>query len=112
MATQTVNLTEDGTDTLVATLNQKHKWNTNKIGIHAYGDFGGGALTFKYSLDGGATKMSLKDDGSAISWTESDVVNWDSPVSSGQQAITVYATLSGSTSPDINLTFIDQNIGN
>ena len=112
MATQTANLTANATNTLVATLNKKHRWPNNQVGIHAHGSFGSGTLTFNYSLDGGTTKVSLKKNDTAISWTASDSVNWDSPLSSGEQAIEIYATLSGATSPDIDLKFIDQNIGN
>lgn len=112
MATQTTNLSANSTDTLVATLNQKHKWNTNEIGIHAHGDFDSGTLTFDYSLDGGTTKAELQENGSQISLTASGGKTWKSPVSTGGQAITIYATLSGATSPDINVNIVDPNFGN
>lgn len=114
MALQTANLTADGT-TLIATLNQKHKWPTNEIGIHAHGTYGSGTLTFQYSMDGGTTKVTIKDgpstSASDVSYTASGGFTWKSPVTTGGQAVLLYAVLSGATSPDIDVYVIDPNIG-
>ena len=114
MGLQTTNLDADGT-TLIATLNQKHKWPTNEIGIHAHGAYGSGTLTFQYSFDGGTTKVTVKDapgtSGADVSYTASGGFTWKSPVTTGGSAVLLYAVLSGSTSPDIDVYVTDPNIG-
>lgn len=109
------NITANGT-VLVGTLSQKSmRPSDNKIGIHAHGSFGGGTLTFQYSFDGGTTKATLKDGAGSsatdVSYTASGGFTWDSPVSTGGTPINLYAVLSGSTSPDIDVRIIDQNAG-
>lgn len=114
MAIQTTNLTADGT-TLVGTLGQGSRNIPAKVGIHAHGNFGSGTLTFQYSLDGGTTKATLKDGPSTasadISYTASGGFTWDSPLSTGGTAVELYAVLTGSTSADIDVSIIDQNVG-
>jgi hypothetical protein len=114
MALQTTNLTADGT-TLIATLDQKHRWPTNEIGVHAHGTYGSGTLTFQYSLDAGTTKVTIKDGAgtgaSDIEYTASGGFTWKSPVTTGGPSILLYAVLSGSSSADIDVYVTDPNIG-
>lgn len=114
MALQETNLTADGT-TLVGTLSKGAAFIPAEVGIHAHGDFGSGTLTFQYSFDGGTTKATIKSAPSTsaddVSYTASGGFTWNSPIATGGTAITVYAVLSGSTSPDIDVYIVDQNAG-
>lgn len=99
------NLTSDATNTQIAVLNKSRDvMSPDGVRVDAYGDFGSGTLTFSYSPDGGTTKISLKDGvgGTAISFTASESFVWSGPIYS-DPAIILYATLSGSSSPDIDI---------
>jgi len=114
MAETLVNLTADGT-TLIGSLDQLSPNIPSRVGIHAHGSFGGGTLTFQYSFDGGTTNATLKDgpgtSASDISYTAPGGFTWDSPLATGGTAISVYAVLTGATSPDIDVRLINQNAG-
>ncbi len=113
MATQSSTITADGT-TLVAKLSQKNAWQNNEVGIHLYGDFGNGTVTMSYSLDGGTTKIPLVVGGfggTAVSITDDGGDTWSSPVATNGDPIHLYVTMTGATSPSVNVAVIDQNWG-
>lgn len=77
--------------------------------IQAGGNFGGGTLTFLISLDGGTTKNSLRDaSGNAYSTITADTFSGSIPAKTniGQEPI-IYAALTGSTSPNLNIVLVD-----
>ncbi len=104
MAVTTTNFDASATDTLIGTLNQDRP-SESKVRIEAYGDFGGGTLTFSYSSNEGTSKIPLNVsvNGSAISMTAAEGFAWDAPIENDEGAILLYATLSGATSPDLNV---------
>lgn len=73
------------------------------------GDFGGGSVSFSVTLDGGVTLYPLTDlTGSQPTFTASQAVpisNLGDPEVGGVYEL--YATLSGATSPDLNITVVD-----
>lgn len=114
MAKTTTAISADGT-VLIGTLVQKHPWNNCRVGVHVHGTFGGGTVTFQYSLDGGTTKANLRDGSStaatAVSYTASGGFTLDFPLATGGTPITLYAVLAGATAPAINAYVVDQNNG-
>lgn len=106
MTVTTTNLTGNATDTVIATLNMNRDLSSDqKVRVSAIGDFGGGTMTFNYSLDGGTTKSAWNASlaGSAISLTDDDTFSWDATIYNGANPIILYATLSGATSPDVDV---------
>lgn len=106
MAVTETNFTDDATNTQVGVLGKtRNDSSPDGIRIDAFGDFGGGTLTFSYSPDNGTTKISLKNGigGSAISLTADESFAFTAPIYNGDKALILYATLSGSTSPDIDV---------
>lgn len=114
MAVTTTAITADGT-VLIGTISQKHPWETSQIGVHVHGAFGGGTITFSYSLDGGTTKATIREgagtSGTQVSYTASGGFTWDSPVATGGSPVLVYAVATGSTGPTITAYVVDQNNG-
>lgn len=115
MATQTANLTADG-DTLIATLNLKHPWENNQIGVHVmYQGVGTGTITFKYSLDGGTTKATVKSGAGTsagdVTYTASGGFTWNTPITTGGDPILLYASVASASSLDVDVYVIDQNNG-
>lgn len=77
--------------------------------LQSGGTFGGGTLSFKISLDGGTTKNPLTDaTGTAYSTTTADTFTGTIPANTnvGDEPI-IYAVLTGSTSPSLTITVID-----
>lgn len=115
MAKTTTAITADGTH-LIGTIAQKQKWENNQIGVHVHGAFGGGTVTFSYSLDSGTTKAVLREGagtaGTQVSYTASGGFVWDSPLTTGGSSpILLYAVVTGSTAATITAYVVDQNNG-
>lgn len=114
MAKFTKTLTVDG-DTAVCVVNRrKNDANNWTASIFTYGgggnNFGGGTVAMKISPDGGTTKIAMKDfTGTAITGTAAYVFNTQ-PIGNpnrNQDTLTIYASLSGSTSPTIIVDIFD-----
>ena len=109
MANYLLNITADGTYKLCSV--RRNTEATNWAGtIVAGGTFGGGTIKYQLSVDGGTTKIDMKDTtGSPYSTTTADIIsipnlgagvrNTDAPI--------IYAVLTGSTSASININVVD-----
>lgn len=112
MATTTTNITST-TTTQIATLNQVSPLQNNGIDIHTSGTFGGTAVTFQYSLDGGSTLINIKDSigGSDVSISAAEGFKFLPELATGGDPILLYAVTTGGSGIDININVIDRNIG-
>lgn len=104
MAKYTANLSANG-DVYVCTIRRPSGGGIWSGRFLVYGTFGSGTVALKLSPDGGTTKISLKDSAGAIAITSNDVV--DMPISGysdkNNESLTIYASLSGATSPSITI---------
>lgn len=77
--------------------------------ILAYGTWSSGTIAYSLSPDGGTTKVPLKDlTGSAITSSADDSVNVQlGNGSTNSDEISIWGTLSGSSSPSITISFYD-----
>lgn len=70
--------------------------------------FGGGTLTIQLSPNGGTTKVNAsKPDGNALAFTANGAQNIETAYGNSQNGIDVYATLSGSTTPNVIVDLFD-----
>jgi hypothetical protein len=79
--------------------------------ILAYGTFGSGSLAFYVSPDGGTTKIPLTNSpgGTGIALTANGMIgNQFGHSSSNTQTMTMWATLTGATSPSL-IVLVDDN---
>lgn len=104
MGVTSTNFAANATNTLIGTLTKERELGYNAVRVDAFGTFGGGTMTFAYSPDNGTTKIPLKASvgGSAISFTSDEGFNFEL-VLYNDNALLLYATLSGATSPDIDV---------
>jgi len=92
---QTVNITANGSTDPIEL--------QGLISVAGVGTFGGGTLTIEASFDGGANYFALTDAGGLVfSLTANGAKNIE--VGKG---VLIRGTLSGATSPDINIVFTD-----
>lgn len=92
---ETQNLTADGSTTGLAL--------EGLISVGAYGTFGSGTLTFEMSYDNGTTYFAMTDAaGNNFELTADGANN----INVGKDVL-VRGTLSGATSPDIDITYTD-----
>lgn len=80
--------------------------------IYAYGTFGGGTLAFFVSPDGGTTKIALTSSpgGTGISLTANGMIgNQFGHPSTNTQTASLWATITGATSPSITVLVDDNN---
>ena len=102
---RTYNLTADGS-TFIGKAQSPDRLYTAYLSIS--GTFGSGTVTVQTSADGGTTKLDLEDAGSAITATADKNLNIQIPATSfSDDAAEVYLTVSGSSSPDIDVVVID-----
>lgn len=67
-------------------------------------NFGSGTVTIQYSPDNGTTKIDvLKPDESALTFTANGGRNVELGYGNSQNGIELYATMTGSTSPDVDV---------
>lgn len=80
-----------------------------KATIAVSGDFDGGTVTLQMSPDGGATKINIRDvTGTIASITANDAYNIELGLgSTNGDNIKLYATMDGSTSPDVSVAVFD-----
>ena len=107
MAKRTFTLTADG-DTLIRTIPRLP--NNFFATIFCTGTFGSGTVTIKLSPDGGTTKVDAADAAGTVAFTAAGVKNLETGYGSNNSTddgIKVYASLAGSTNPDINITVFD-----
>lgn len=75
------------------------------------GTFGGGTCTLQLSIDGGVTKITVKDVlGNNVALSANGYQNFvlgNPSTDLGADQITLYATLSGSTNPDLTVALFD-----
>lgn len=69
----------------------------NAFAVYAYGDFGGGAVTFEYSPDSGTSEIAIAD----LSIT---VDGGSDPIRLPPQGFMVRPVLTGATNPDVIVT--------
>lgn len=106
------NFTVDAANTEFASCAKPRASDIYLATVSLYGTFGGGTVTLFMSPDGGTTKIPLIDDltGSAFSLTSArcfDIQMGTGNGSASSNEIKLYATLAGSTSPNLNLTVHD-----
>jgi len=102
----TVNLTADTTaGTLILDApGPKYKDIPLEVMVQAAGTFGSGTLAYLISLDGGTNRTTVKDStGTAYAATADDIITLSLPVNGAENNIKVYAKLTGSTTPDIDI---------
>lgn len=110
MAKYTASFTSDGTVQLCYVI-KKRDFRDWLATIIATGTFGGGTITWQISADGGTTKTALKDI-SGADQTSNAADNFTIELGSGgtvNDAPILYATLAGSTAPNIAITVFDNN---
>jgi len=95
MALKSVAFTMDASKLLVGADGTTSFWLGGRGHAGAFGTFGGGTLAIQGSPDAGTTKVTL---GTDVTWTANGLGNFLLP-----QGYTVYATLTGSTTPSITV---------
>ena len=103
-------ITTNDSDTLLCPVVGRKGSDGYTATIVVTGTFGSGTIALKLSVDGGTTKVSLKDqNGDAIAITANDAVQI--PVMGfGAEldgAPLLYASLSGATNPSLTVTVLD-----
>lgn len=111
MKTQ-VNFTSS-TSLLIAIIRKNHRDLTQYIStILAWGTWGGGTLALFLSPDGGTTKIPLTPSpgGTAVTFAANGmcVITTGTP-SNNTDTLELWATLSGATSPNLNVANYDNN---
>jgi len=103
-------ITADG-DYAIATVHRRNQASSYMATVNAGGTWGGGTITWKASFDGGSTKYTLKDQsGADVTSLANDMFN----VNMGNgttltDAPILYASMSGSTSPSLTVTVVENN---
>lgn len=79
--------------------------------VFAYGTWGGGTLAFKWSPDGGTTKINLPNtQNTAVSFSADNSARSDMLTGKNQSdKIKIYAVLTGATSPSLTIGYYDNN---
>lgn len=111
MSKKTISFTADATTILTECQAPTGKLTYDYI-VQSSADatFGGGTLTILISLDGGTTKNALKDaTGSAYSTAAADTFTGSIParLNANDTRPIIYAKLTGSTTPTLTLTVVD-----
>lgn len=103
-------ITADG-DYLVATVHRRVTANDWTALVYAAGTFGSGTVAWKFSPDGGTTKIPLKDEGgsAASSTAAASFVIHMGDGSTLSDAPLVYASVSGSTGASLTVGLFDNN---
>lgn len=109
-----VTLTDDSAGTLLVTVTPPSDGGKYEATVQISGDFGSGTAGLALSLDGGTTKVAAKDlSGVAYAVTANDVVtisitaNGNNTSTLTNEPPLLYATLTGSSSPDLDFIVID-----
>lgn len=110
---QTTSFTANNQSSQIATAKKLNREITQYlVTILAYGTFGGGTIAFYLSPDGGTTKIPLTPSmgGTAISLTANGmgVITTGHP-SSNTDTLTMWATITGATSPSVTVKCYDNN---
>ena len=104
------NITADGSYPICQIDRRRSDSNNWQATVFMTGTFGGGTCTIELSPDQGTTLIPAKDwIGNAIDAT-SNAVFTTQPVGNGnhlEDFVTLYAVMSGSTSPSMNVTVFD-----
>ena len=109
MSKHTENLTSD-TSIKICSAGRGTHMDAYVVTVFADGNFGGGTVTIQASPDSGSTLVTLKDQGgTTVSITADDVYAIGPLGYAGRngEEIEIYATMSGSTTPDVNITAFD-----
>lgn len=110
MAKYTVTVSADGDVAICQIDRRRADTNAWQASVFAYGTFGSGTLVLKASPDGGTTKVAMKDfTGTAISGTAAYTFNTQ-PMGNGSHLadfITIYVSMSGSSSPAVTVALFD-----
>lgn len=113
MARYTINMTADASLTYLCTVNKKRDLTDWQATAFVYGTFGSGTVTLHVSPDGGTTKVPLLNTaGTAISIASASAMARTQLAGSGSEnddSMLIYATLSGSTNANLNVTIYDNN---
>lgn len=109
MRRDTVTLSADTASTLIGVCYPPRNGDTYKASIHIQGTFGSGTLTLFTSADGGTTKLAMRDySRTAYSLTAAEQIDVEFGVgNTAETSIRMYATLTGSTNPDIDIIIHD-----
>lgn len=110
MTRYAITVTADG-DTYIADVVKKRDFYQWFGTFYASGTWGGGTITYKVSVDGGTTKIPLKDaSGASITSNADDnfTTNLTTPAKLSQTT-KLYASMAGSTNPSVTVTLDDNN---
>ncbi len=103
-------ITADG-DYLVGDVHRRSSVNEFMALVYATGTFGSGTVAWKFSPDGGTTKIPLKDEGgnAASSTAAASFVIRMGNGSTNTTAPLIYASVGGSTAASITVGMFDNN---
>lgn len=112
MSTHRNSLTAQNTSTKICHVHKPRYADFYFISILASGDFGGGTVTLQGSVDGGTTKIPLKDAlGNAATLAAAGNVNLTLGVPNTNTVhFDIYASIGTATTPSISITAFD-NLG-
>lgn len=101
----------NNTTTLLGSVVKKRDFHTWKGLFFVYGTFGSGTIAWKWSPDGGTTKLAMTDYGGAavLSTANDSFVSEMCTGSDNSDKILLYAALTGATNPNLIVGFYDNN---
>lgn len=108
MAIYTATLSAQNTSVYVCDLNKSRNNNDWFANAMATGTFGTGTVSFQISYDGGTTKLTMNQDGTATaaSLTAAGALNLRGGVSSVNAGAKLYATIGAATNPSVTVIVI------
>jgi hypothetical protein len=110
MTKYTGTITADGATAICVIDRRRSDANNWQGTIFIGGTFGSGTVKVQFSPDGGITKFDASDWSGNPMYTSENAMFVNQPMSNGdrnQDYITLYAVMSGSTSPSVTVTVFD-----
>lgn len=106
MARMSQNLTDDG-EVVLPWYRQRYEYLSRGL-LFVYGEFGGGTAAFEVSPDSGTTWIAVADQtGVAVTFTVNGMIDYEL-FTDPENPLLYRVSLSGSTSPNLNVTVFDQ----
>ena len=108
MAKTTHTITTNNSSTAIVTATRPAGNQYYECMIFVYGTWGSGTIAWMLSPDGGTTKLPIKDlTNVAITSTANDSFTFRLPMGRDFEEITLYASLTGATSPSLTVLTFD-----
>ena len=108
MSIYTATLSAQNTSVYVCDMKKSRNNNDWFANVAATGTFGSGTVSFQVSHDGGTTKLTMNQDGTATaaSLTAAGALNLRGGVSDTNTAPKLYATIGAATNPSLTIVAI------